>query len=87
MLLGGNFRQTLPVIPELGREATVGASLTKSHLWKDFTIYLLFENMRVEKDVPPVTVDGKNIPFRDWVLSIGNGMEKTFDLRDDGDSS
>ncbi|XP_074375138.1 uncharacterized protein LOC141716868 [Apium graveolens] len=32
MLLGGDFRQTLPVVPKMGREATVNASVTKSHL-------------------------------------------------------
>ncbi|KAK1401670.1 ATP-dependent DNA helicase [Heracleum sosnowskyi] len=71
----------------MGREATVSASLTKSHLWKNFMLYPLLENMRVEKNVPPVTVAGIALPFRDWVLSVGDGTEQTFDLRHDGDDS
>ncbi|XP_074346723.1 uncharacterized protein LOC141685528 [Apium graveolens] len=60
MLLGGDFRQTLPVVPKMGREATVNA-----------------KNMRVDIDVPPITVDGVNILFRDWVLSAW--LQVTYD--------
>lgn len=87
MLFGGDFRQTLPVIPKMGGKATVGASLTKSHLWKHFILCPLLENMRVEKDVPPITVAGKNIQFRDWVLNIGDGIEQASDLNHDGQDS
>lgn len=66
---------------------TVGASLTKSQLWKHFIVCPLLENMRIEKDVPPVTVDGMTIQFREWVLRVGDGMQQSFDLKHDGDDS
>lgn len=87
MLLGGDFRQVLPVISKAGRVGTVAASLTKSPLWKHFTVCPLLENMRIEKDIPPVTLDGMSMLFRDWVLRVGDGMQQTFDLEHDGDDS
>ncbi|XP_074374461.1 uncharacterized protein LOC141714864 [Apium graveolens] len=87
MLLGGEFRPTLSVVPKMGREATVNASLSKSHRWKYFTLYPLLENMRVDNDVPPITVAGVNISFRDWVLSVGDGIEQASNLRHDGEDS
>ncbi|KAK1401461.1 hypothetical protein POM88_001066 [Heracleum sosnowskyi] len=51
------------------------------------TIPNLSENMRLEKDVPPVTVNGMSMLFRDWILRVGDGMEQNFDLKHDGDDS
>lgn len=83
VLLGGDFRQILPVITGEGREAIVGASVSKSYLWRDCTIFQLLQNMRIEADVPPVTVDGKAVHFKDWVLSLGDGLAPTYALDDD----
>lgn len=41
VLLGGDFRQVLPVIPKKGREDIVGASLCKSHIWQRCKVYQL----------------------------------------------
>ncbi|KAK1373042.1 hypothetical protein POM88_029235 [Heracleum sosnowskyi] len=43
--------------------------------------------MRIEKDVPPITIDGRNVAFRDWVLALGDGTEPSFLLGDDPDPS
>ncbi|KAK1404219.1 hypothetical protein POM88_003824 [Heracleum sosnowskyi] len=37
--------------------------------------------------VPYNRVAGIALPFRDWVLSVGDGTKKTFDLKHDGDDS
>lgn len=87
MLLGGDFRQVLPVIPRKGRAHIVEASICKSNLWQRCKIYQLVDNMRVDRGVPPVTVDGRKVPFGDWVLSLGNGSEQTIPLDDDIDPS
>lgn len=34
MLLGGGFRQILPVLPKKGREEVVAPSISKSKLWE-----------------------------------------------------
>jgi hypothetical protein len=47
VVLGGDFRQILPVVPKGGREDIVSASLPRSHLWQHVTILRLHINMRV----------------------------------------
>jgi hypothetical protein len=47
VLLGGDFRQILPVVPKGGRKDIVNASLPRSHLWQHVTILRLHINMRV----------------------------------------
>ncbi|XP_026458363.1 uncharacterized protein LOC113358855 [Papaver somniferum] len=47
LVLGGDFRQILPVIEEGTREDIVNASISKSRLWKHFTVFELTENMRL----------------------------------------
>jgi hypothetical protein len=45
VVLGGDFRQMLPVVPKGGREDIVSASLPRSHLWQHVTIICLHINM------------------------------------------
>ncbi|KAF8109299.1 LOW QUALITY PROTEIN: hypothetical protein N665_0098s0027 [Sinapis alba] len=47
VLLGGDFRQILPVIPNGNRTGTVLASISKSYLWKLARIFSLSINMRL----------------------------------------
>jgi hypothetical protein len=47
VVLGGDFRQILPVIPKGGREDIVSASLPRLHLWQHVIILHLHINMRV----------------------------------------
>jgi hypothetical protein len=47
VVLGGDFRQILPVVPKGGRKDIVNASLPRSHLWQHVTILRLHINMRV----------------------------------------
>jgi len=47
VVLGGDFRQILPIIPKGGREDIVSASLHQSHLWQHVMIFYLHINMRV----------------------------------------
>ncbi|KAL8134971.1 hypothetical protein AgCh_009839 [Apium graveolens] len=43
--------------------------------------------MRIESDIPPVTVNGKPVHFKDWVLSLGDGLAPIFALDDDVEPS
>jgi ATP-dependent DNA helicase PIF1 len=45
MVLGGDFRQILPVVPKGGREDIVSALLPRSHLWQHVTILRFHINM------------------------------------------
>ncbi|KAH9541362.1 hypothetical protein CY35_14G059600 [Sphagnum magellanicum] len=68
VVLGGDFRQILLVIPKGGREDIVSASLLRSHLWQHVTILRLHINMRVM-----ATNSEEQREFAKWVLNVGNG--------------
>ena len=49
VLFGGDFRQTLPVIPHGSRQQVVAASLKRSSLWDQVNMHYLFQNMCLEQ--------------------------------------
>ena len=70
ILLAGDFRQCLPVVPGANRAQTVSHCISKSRLWQNFQILQLTENMRVRSSGDPVLQE-----FDKWTLSIGNGAD------------
>ena len=68
VLLGGDFRQTLPVIPHGTRQQVVAASIKRSRLWNNVEVHYLHQNMRLEQS--PEMQD-----FANWLLSVGAGTE------------
>lgn len=48
ILLGGDFRQTLPVTSYVNKHETLNASITKSKLWSYCHVYALYTNMRLQ---------------------------------------
>ncbi len=68
MVLGGDFRQILPVVPKGGREDIVSASLPRLHFWQHVTILHLHINMRVM-----ATNSEEQRKFAKWVLNVGDG--------------
>ena len=75
VILGGDFRQTLPVIPSGTPHQIIHVSLSKSHsLWPHFEYFELKENMRVEKvrqACPAKTAELEE--FATWLLQLGDG--------------
>ncbi|PRQ31838.1 putative DNA helicase Pif1, P-loop containing nucleoside triphosphate hydrolase [Rosa chinensis] len=49
ILLGGDFRQILPVISGGTKEQIIEASSNHSYLWQSFKIFHLIENMRLSR--------------------------------------
>ena len=49
-VLGGDFAQTLPIIPQENRATQVNASICQSFLWPQFSVLKLRKNMRVRPD-------------------------------------
>ena len=86
VLLGGDFRQVLPVVESGTRVDTVDACITNSYLWSHVKILKLTINMRLlgmaDSGLPTEQVKD----FSDWVLSIGDGTAKGTAHTDDGDS-
>lgn len=73
VVLGGDFRQTLPVIPNAKKHQILAASITRSHLWQHFSVLELTENMRLR--CPSLSHNDKIElqQFGTWLLSIGAG--------------
>jgi hypothetical protein len=68
VVLGGDFRQILPIVPKGGRKDIVSASLLRSHLWQHVTILRLHINMRVMANNFE-----EQREFTKWVLNVGDG--------------
>ena len=64
MLLGGDFRQTLPILEHATKIQLIQCLLKYHRLWKFFTIHDLHENMRAKPDEKE---------FVDYILSVGDG--------------
>ena len=76
IILSGDFRQCLPVIPRANRAKIVNSCINKSYLWKHFQVYSLTENMRVRASGNPVLEQ-----FDKWTLELGNGTANDDDGR------
>lgn len=72
IVLGGDFRQILPVIRKGSRQDIVGAAVNSSKIWNGCKVLRLTKNMRLS-----FTATGSNQEdirqFADWILQIGNG--------------
>ena len=72
VILGGDFRQLLPILPRSIGSEVINLSIKSSILWKVFHKFQLTWNMRA--------ID-KDISFSKFVLDVGNG-----DLNDSNDN-
>ncbi|XP_071699448.1 uncharacterized protein [Rutidosis leptorrhynchoides] len=72
-ILGGDFRQTLPVKKRCEKREILDASIVNSYLWKKFTIITLEENMRLHQPNLSTIQKGDNANFARWLLRIGDG--------------
>lgn len=73
VLLGGDFRQILPVIIEGSGEDTINASLTRSSLWACCKIFRLKKNMRLLSNLIDSNLRTSMNTFAEWILNIGDG--------------
>uniref|UniRef100_A0A0V0IDP9 ATP-dependent DNA helicase n=1 Tax=Solanum chacoense TaxID=4108 RepID=A0A0V0IDP9_SOLCH len=72
IVLGGDFRQILPVIPKGSRQDIVNATLNSSYLWPHCELLTLTKNMRLQNS--DADTDLKELQeFSDWILAIGDG--------------
>ena len=66
IVFGGDFCQTLPIIPKDVRQQIVAASLCRGKFWKDIEVHYLHQNMHLER-----TPESKE--HAKWLLNIGAG--------------
>ena len=69
IILAGDFRQCLPIVPGANRAGIISQAVNQSHLWATFQVMELSENMRVR-----ASGDQQLQEFDNWTLSIGNGQ-------------
>jgi hypothetical protein len=67
MILGGDFRQVLPIVNSKLPSDQINASIKRSDLWHHFHTLPLTANMRDS---------GSDPEFPKWLLRIGDGVEK-----------
>ncbi|XP_016192457.1 uncharacterized protein LOC107633330 [Arachis ipaensis] len=72
VVLGGDFRQILPVIPRGSRQDIIQSSINSSYLWHNCKVLKLTKNMRLSLS------ENNNIQelrdFAEWLLKIGDGL-------------
>ena len=73
VLLGGDFRQVLPVIPKGSRVEIVQSCINQSELWKHYKIFTLTRSMRVNEYTENGQIDTRKQDFNKWVLAVGDG--------------
>ncbi|XP_071714541.1 uncharacterized protein [Rutidosis leptorrhynchoides] len=73
ILLGGNFRQILPVIPKGKRQEVIQSCINISELWKDCQLFTLSRIMRVNEYTADGQLDTRKHLFNKWILDIGDG--------------
>jgi hypothetical protein len=74
MIIGGDFRQILPVQKKAGRIQLINLSIQKSYLWKNFECFHLTENKRAiqyNNDNNEQMIE--QMDFSDFILKMGNG--------------
>ena len=64
IILGGDFRQMLPVIPKAPRGTIVSSCINMSRLWRHFSVYHLTVNMRLS---------GGRLTWARFLLEVGEG--------------
>ena len=67
MILGGDFRQVLPVVQKGTKAQMIFACIVKSPLWSNTKVLHLQQNMRSLQDHN----------FAEYLMRIGDGIEPT----------
>ncbi|GKB90569.1 DNA helicase [Tanacetum coccineum] len=87
IVLGGDFRKTLPVKKGASKEELIAASIAESHLWPYFKVYTLKENMRLLRSRLTSEQQRHSEQFAKWLLDVGNGEIKEPNAEREQDSS
>ena len=72
MVFGGDFRQTLPVVPRGTRHQILEASFKNSKLWRHVKVHYLHENMRLDRTP-------QSDAFAQYLLDVGAGRNSNPD--------
>ena len=73
VVLGGDFRQTLPVKKGAPKAEIVTSSIAQSYLWPHFRLMTLKQNMRLFRSGLSLEEQDLAHSFASWLLDIGDG--------------
>ncbi|XP_057432270.1 uncharacterized protein LOC130725023 [Lotus japonicus] len=72
VVLGGDFRQILPVIPRASMQDVISATINSSYLWPFCEVLILTKNMRLLQG-SSCSSASDIAEFSEWLLTIGDG--------------
>ncbi|GAU34278.1 hypothetical protein TSUD_321240 [Trifolium subterraneum] len=75
VVLGGDFRQILPVVRRGSRQHIVSTAVNSSKIWESCKVLRLAKNMRLARSNDNSNTDSIQL-FGEWLLSIGDGYSK-----------
>jgi hypothetical protein len=75
-VFAGDFRQTLPVIPQAHRSQIVRASLKFSDIWERTRVLSLTENMRLLSNDLNNAQRQVAREYNEFIMRVGNGIER-----------
>lgn len=73
VVLGGDFRQILPVVRKGRRADIVYSTINRSYLWRECLVFKLHTNMRLLHNKLTTSEYVSMKKFSEWILEIGNG--------------
>ncbi|WOK97612.1 hypothetical protein Cni_G06320 [Canna indica] len=71
VVLGGDFKQIVPVIPKGSRQDIVHATINSSYLWSYCKVFKLTKNLRFSVGSTELTHVEE---FSKWLLNVGDGI-------------
>ncbi|XP_073224868.1 uncharacterized protein [Cicer arietinum] len=75
IVLGGNFRQILPVVRKGDRHDMIQACIKNPYLWNSCEVHLIRQNMRLQSnELDSISKDAMQ-NFADWILDVGDGKQ------------
>ncbi|GJV77617.1 ATP-dependent DNA helicase PIF1-like protein [Tanacetum coccineum] len=78
VLLGGDFRQILPVIPQAKRPEVVQSCINKSELWRYCKVFTLTPKMKEGEDEPTWIDIPEKFLIKTWECPIRKIVEETY---------
>ncbi|XP_021991122.1 uncharacterized protein LOC110887865 [Helianthus annuus] len=86
VLLGGDFRQILPVKPKASKAEIIASSLPRSYFWDKFRVHRLTKNMRLSQSNATITEKVVIASFSKWLLDVGDNKTGAVDKESLSDS-
>ncbi|CAN1310157.1 ATP-dependent DNA helicase PIF1 [Linum perenne] len=77
VVFGGDFRQTLPIIPKATITEIVNYAIKRSYLWDHMIVMKLCQNMRLHKQGCTSYEATEIASFIKWIIDIGDGLGST----------